>query len=350
MDREPLVSIIILNYNSSKFIKKCLVSVFKTDYDNYEVILVDNGSHDNSADLADKFFGSSNRIRIIRNNKNLGFSGGNNQGSLVAKGEYLVFLNIDTQVERDWLRSLVNTINIDSSIGAAQCKLRKAGDKKKLESVGHYIDYTGIESYESSCVNGELDVGQYDMVKEIFYAKGAAFIVRRGVFFEVGMFDPTYFMDHDEIDLCWRIRLRGYRIVFVPSAVVYHYGAGSVGLREENTFILFHLRKNHMTSLIKNYELINVVKYLPRYIIYLAFHGLYSIHKGRADIVIAYIKSFFWIIKNLKSIQAERSKVQKLVRRVPDSTVMCYMTKAIIPWHFLHLNSFKHTTKSQRVK
>ena len=329
----PRVSVIILNYNGLKFIEQCLKSVVNTDYANFEVILVDNASQDKSIELAKKLFEDNPQLRLIKNRNNVGFAQGNNIGANHAKGDILVFLNVDTEVEPNWLEELVKVMNSKPMIGAAQCKLLVAQNRSKIESIGHYIDYTGIESAESTLVKDQVDSGQYNQSKEIFYARGAAMAVKRDVFFKAGMFDPAYFMDHEEIDLCWRIWLRGYKIVSAPQSVVYHYGGGIVGNREQNPKILFHLRKNHITSLIKNYELKNTIKYLPLYLTFLFGHAFLTILQGKTNVALAYIKAVYWVLRNFRYIYTQRLIVQSSIRRVPDSTIMEHMTKPRIPWH-----------------
>jgi GT2 family glycosyltransferase len=328
------LSVIIINYNGLKFIEQCLKSVLNADYTNFEVILVDNASQDGSPELAKKLFKDKPRLRIIENKNNLGFAQGNNIGAKHAKGHVLVFLNVDTEVDRNWLKDLLEVIESDDRIGATQCKLLIAQDESKLESVGHYVDYTGTESAESTSIKGQFDKDQYNLVREIFYARGAAMAVKRDIFFKAGMFDPTYFMDHEEIDLCWRIRLLGYKIVFVPKSIVYHYGGALVGKREENPTILFHLRKNHITSLIKNYQLKNTIKYLPIYLTFLFGHACLTLLEGKTSITLVYIKAIQWVLENFKHIYIQRLKIQHSIRRVPDSAIMKHMTKPRIPWHF----------------
>jgi GT2 family glycosyltransferase len=331
----PSVSVVVLNYNGVKFIERCLKFILDTDYPNFEVILADNASTDGSVEIA-RSFSMDPCLKIVANPSNMGFAEGNNIGAIHAKGEIIAFLNVDTEVDPNWLKELVELMESDPRIGAAQCKLLMDRDRGKLESAGHYVNYMGIESFESASVKGQLDDGRYDQVKEIFYAKGAAIAVRKNVFFNAGMFDPAYFMDHDEIDLCWRIRLMGYRIVFAPSSRVYHRGGGLVGEREENPFILFHLRKNHIMSLIKNYELKNTMKYLPTYLTFLLIHGLYSGWRGRTHVLPIYLRAMGWVLTKLQYVYAQRLKVQRRVRRIRDSEVMRYMTKLRIPWHFLN--------------
>jgi len=335
------VSVIILNYNSANFLGRCLKSVLNSDYSNFEVVFVDNDSTDDSVGLVKDLFGRDSRLKIIVTSENLGFAEGNNIGIKYATGEYIVFLNADTEVECRWLKELIHVMDKDLRIGAAQSKLLLMYDERRFDSAGHFLDYCGIESVESASVQGQADTGQFNQLREIFYARGAAMITRRKVLDEVGPFDPAYFTDHEEIDLCWRIRLGGYKIVYVPKSVVYHAcgGASSQARKNKPAWITFHLRKNHIASLIKNYELLNLVKYLPIYLIYLALHGGYKIIKGDIRMLTAYCKAVFWNLTNFRYIYSERKRVQSIIRKVPDKYIMKYMAKPVIPLHFLNNRS-----------
>lgn len=330
----PPISVVILNYNGIEFVERCLKSVLATDYPNFEVIFVDNASEDGSAKLVRKLFSNNLRLKIIENSENLGFAGGNNVGARHAMGDYMLFLNVDTEVNPAWLRELVKVMKSGPKIGAAQSKLLLTYDRRRFDSAGHLIDYCGVESPESADIRGQIDQGQYDRIREVFYARGAAIIIGKRVLNEVGLFDQAYFGNHEEIDLCWRIRLRGYSILYVPRSIVYHVAGGYWGEREDPR-ILFHLRKNHISSLIKNYYLKNVIKYLSRYLAYLYLHAGYKILRGEVEVALAYMKAILWVIMNFEYIYSERQRIQKLVRRVSDEDVMKFMTKPTIPWRLL---------------
>lgn len=161
-------------------------------------------------------------------------------------------------------------------------------------------------------------------------------LVRKEVLNEVGLFDPIYFMYYEEIDLCWRIKLRGYRILFVPKSIVYHEG-GRLIFHEEWALGYFHVRKNHIATLIKNYEMRNLIKFLPLYLIIVSFHVCYMILKGKNEVALACSRSVLWNVKNLKFTLLKRAYVQKRVRRVPDKEVMKYMEKFRVPKYLIRL-------------
>ena len=333
----PLVSLVLLNYNSDAFLESCLLSVLKTWYPCFEIIFVVNGSSVSSVTTATKLLSGRENVEILQNHQNVGFAEGNNIGASHAKGKYVLFLNVDTQVEPDWLMELVKVAEGDDSIAALQGKLYLSRERSRLDSVGHYIDYLGIEAPMSAAIEGTFDDGTHDIVKEIFYAKGACLLVQSHLFNRVGGFDSRYFTDHEEIDLCWRLHLAGYRVVYVPGAIVYHFrGGASWQTRRRNpASLLFHLRKNHVVSMLKNYEMRNVVKYLPWYVTYLGMHAAYRFARNDSKTLTAYVKACIWVVVNIRYVFIQRARVQSLVRRVPDREVMKYMVKPQVPLYFL---------------
>jgi GT2 family glycosyltransferase len=173
-----MISIVILNFNGKKFLDECLSSVLKSNYPDFEVIFVDNASTDGSVEFVQSNFRGYSNLRIIRNNRNLGFAEGNNVGAKVAKGEYVVFLNVDTKVDPNWLKELVTAMESDESIGAAQSKLLQF-DGRTIDSAGDFINFYGFGWMRG---HGEIDRGQFNKIDEIFSARGAAMIVRKKSF------------------------------------------------------------------------------------------------------------------------------------------------------------------------
>jgi GT2 family glycosyltransferase len=316
----PQVSVIIVNYNKKDLLGKCLESVFGSDYPNFEVVLVDNASTDESVELVKKKFGTKCFLKIIQDSENLGAALGRNIGVKAAKGEYMVFLDNDTEVCKNWLWELVRVLESDHTIGAAQCKLISVCDKKRFDSAGGLVDGFGFPVERGA---QEKDVGQYDKLDEIFWAKGAAFAVRRNVLIEAGYFDSDYFLEYEEIDLCWRIWLRGYRIVFVPSSVVFHVGGGAP------IFKGYHYHKNHITTLLKNYALSNLAWRLPLVIFLKVVAEIESSKSGQS----ARLKGILYNARNLRQIWIKRTIVQKYVRRKGDSAI--FKPQILIPFSII---------------
>jgi hypothetical protein len=320
MSHDPRVSIIILNYNGrknlGKLLEDCLESVLKTNYPNFEVLFVDNGSTDNSVEFIKRKFGRNRKLRIVQNGENFGFAEGNNRGIRNARGKYIALLNNDTKVEAEWLRELVKAIQ-SLEVGAAQSKLLKMDNPGLLDCAGGFIDYYGYV-YERG--RGQ-EAHKFNETDKIFFAKAAGLIVKREVLERVGLFDPEMFMYYEGTDLCWRIWLSGYNVVFAPASIVYH-ASGSTTSTLQEYIPLYYYTRNKMFGLLKNYNAKNILKAMPAFLLLecrLAFDhiAMRKIHAG-----FAVIKALMWNLFHLKYIWNKRQISQKLIRKVPDERLM----------------------------
>lgn len=319
----PLVSVVILNYNGRKFLRGCLDSVSKTKYENFEVILVDNGSTDGSCTLHSNDLNLPKLI-FLKNIKNLGFAGGNNVGALKAHGEYVVFLNTDTEVDEDWLQELISAMEADKNIGAAQCNLLKF-DRKTVDGTGDFVDHYGNGLSQH---HGETLKKQYFSAIEIFSARGAAVMIRKQILYSVGCFDSSFFMLCEDVDLCWRIRLNGFKVVLVPKSVVYHFGSGIREDSESSTREYYYNTRNGLTMLIKNYQLRNVVRYgLPKIIFQFIFFLFAFSFGSKRRYNLSRITAIADILIDFKQICIKRSWVQLKVRKIPDKDIQKTMIK-----------------------
>jgi len=217
----PLISIIILCYNKSEMTRRCLKSLFEnTDYPNYEVIVLDNASVDDTPEILLSY---GKKIKFIRAEKNLGFVGGNNFATDFTKGDFLVFLNNDTEPQKGWLKNLYSTFEYYKDAGAAGSMLIYPNGK--LQEAGGVIfnDATGWNYGRGD----DPKDSKYSFCKEVDYCSGAALMIRKSLFEEIGRFDnrfaPAYYED---TDLCFSVRKFGYKVYFNPfSKVVHHEGA-----------------------------------------------------------------------------------------------------------------------------
>lgn len=259
----PPASVVVVNHNGLGVIDRCLTSILSSDYPRLEVVVVDNASVDGSLDLIVRKHGADSRLKVVANRQNLGFAEGCNKGASTANGQYLIFFNYDTEVERDAIENLVAALEENASIGAAQSKLLMMSDKKILDGAG---DFTSIAGWPYSRGIFEIDQGQYDSRTEIFSARGAAMIVRKVIFEEIGGFDSDYFMYYEDVDLSWRVRLRGHTIVFVPDSVVYHLGGGQPK-GPKGVIGNQYSGRNYIATLVKNLELRNLLVYGSAHIV-----------------------------------------------------------------------------------
>ncbi|MFH1202705.1 MAG: glycosyltransferase family 2 protein [Candidatus Omnitrophota bacterium] len=317
MIEKPLVSIIILNFNGKDFLERCISSVLESDYDNFEVLFVDNCSTDGSVNFVKENF-KDPRIHIIENNRNYGVPGGRNIGLEKTKGEYIVFLDNDTEVDKFWLNGLLEVLINDKNAGLAGSKLLNMGQRNRFEHTGDYLTPFGFISERSG---RELDRGQFDKLEEIFSCKGACFMTRRSIFDEVGAFDSDYFMYLEETDFCWRVWLRGYRVVFAYKSLVWH--AFMTVLKEHkryysNYVIRYYGSRNYITTLIKNLGPDNLLSMLTLHILSWLGISLFFVFKGQFLDGFWILKGITWNIFNLRYVLNKRAEVQNKVRRVKD--------------------------------
>ena len=248
---QPKVSIVILNYNTRHFLEKFLPSVLATDYENFEVVLADNASKDDSVAFVKSHFPN---ISIITLPQNYGFAGGYNKALAQVNADYFVLLNSDVEVTPDWLKPLVTLAESDMKISAIQPKLLDYKDKTNFEYAGGsggFIDKFGYPFCRGRWFNTlETDTGQYNDTREIFWATGACFLIKSQCWHEMGGLDEDFFAHMEEIDLCWRMKNAGYKIMVCPQSIVYHVGGGTLPVgNPRKTFLNF---RNGLFLLCKN--------------------------------------------------------------------------------------------------
>lgn len=247
-------AIVILNWNGAQMLRRFLPSVLaNTPADQADVIVADNGSTDDSLALLDSDFP---HVRVIVLDHNYGFAEGYNQ-ALRAVGEtyeYYLLLNSDVQTPEGWLQPLLAYMNDHLDVAACQPKIRAEHTPTHFEyagAAGGFVDSLGYPFCRGRIFDVvEEDHGQYDSVADIFWATGAALLIRAEVYWQVGGLDGRFFAHQEEIDLCWRLRARGHRIVCVPQSVVYHVGGGT--LPKENPRKTFLNFRNNLLLLYKN--------------------------------------------------------------------------------------------------
>jgi GT2 family glycosyltransferase len=225
--------------------------LLETSYPEYEIVVVDNASTDESLAEIGKKFGSNPRIRIVKNNENVGHAEGCNIGAKMTSGKYIVFLDSDIEFnKKNWLSELVNVMEKEETVGVAQAKIVLTKNKNCLDYVCLTVDALG--TWAATYGSNEQDLKQNF---EILAASSGCCIIRRDVFEQIGGFDGDYFIYDDDTDLSIRARLLGYRVLFVTSAVVIHRSGVLRGVRG---IMLYHSAKNRLYTVLKNYELRNV--------------------------------------------------------------------------------------------
>lgn len=304
---EKLVSIILVNYNGAKVLPGCLSTIFKQSYTNLEVILVDNASSDDSlAWLKCEY----PQVRVVANRTNFGFAKACNQGVAAASGEYVSFLNYDTVVDKDWLRHLVVAAEADDAIGACMSKILLLKVlPPTINSAGGVVHFSGL-SWSGSY--NHADSALFSKKEDVAFASGAAMLVKRSVLDEVGLFDEDFFMYCEDTDLSWRMRLAGYRLVYVPESIVWHDYHFSKGKEK------YHLlERNRLSMILTNYQSRTLaVLFLPLLILEtgMLFNALVSGWLPQK------LQGYSELFRGRRRIKEKRRKVQ-LARRLSDRDI-----------------------------
>lgn len=252
----PLVSIVLVNYNGKAFLEKCLASLAIQTYSPVEIILVDNGSTDGSLQIARDRYPA---VKLIENGENLGFCLANNLGIRASRGELVITLNNDTEAKPEWVEELVKAILARPDVGMCSSKMLSMTEPGVFDSTGICVARSG------ACWDRgqyEQDQGQYDRVEEVFGPCAGAALYRRKMLDQIGLFDADFFAYMEDVDLAFRGQLAGWKCLFVPKAVVFHYRGGTGGGRQSE-FPVYYGNRNIVWCAFKNFPLPKLLTSLP---------------------------------------------------------------------------------------
>lgn len=293
---DPLITIVIVTYNSRDDLAECLQSVVEQDYTGFEVVVVDNNSTDNTIGFTKENFPS---VRVIENSENYGPAKGYNIGIRASSGEYVVLLNPDTIVEKGWLYQLLSGLGEDEEIAACQSKILLYNKPNVINTEGNEVNYLGF----TWCRNyGKANV--YDgQIEETLGLSVCSAIIRRHVLEEVGFFDEDFFMYLDDTDLGLRMRLMGYKVVCNPRSIVYHKYTFQPGKKK-----MYFLERNRLLLLWKIYDRASLVKILPAFIFMEICVLTLSIFQGWFK---EKIKSYAWIGWHCRLVKSKRQSVRR---------------------------------------
>lgn len=245
-------AVVILNWNGEKFLNQFLpVLLRNTQLPGVDIYVADNASTDNSLSLIEEQFPT---VKTVLLDNNYGFAGGYNKALAQIKADYFVLLNSDVEVTENWLQPLLNYMNENADVAACQPKIKSFYNRDYFEHAGAsggFIDYLGFPFCRGRVVGtAEMDRGQYDTVIDVFWATGACLLIRSELYNQVGGLDDEFFAHMEEIDLCWRLKGQGFRIVCIPQSEVYHVGGGTLQVEHPHkTYLNF---RNNLLMLYKN--------------------------------------------------------------------------------------------------
>lgn len=334
---KPSVGIVILNFNGRKYLEEYLPSVLATKYPNFEVILADNASNDDSIELVRQKFP---QVGIIKLNKNHGFAKGYNLALQDLEHDFFVLLNSDVKTPKKWLQPAIKILEKDRTVAAVQPKILSLTTPDSFEyagAAGGWMDFMGYPFCRGRIFDTvEKDLGQYDKETEIFWASGACMITRGPLFNGFGGFDNEFFAHLEEIDLCWRFKRAGYKIMFSPQSVVYHLGGGTLGYHSPyKTYLNF--RNSHYT-LLKNESVLRLAFILPMRVALDFVAAIMFLVNGRWLHAQAVIGAFFTFMLALVTFIKKRIEIEKLVERLrisPQRNRRGLLPKSIVFQYFI---------------
>jgi len=307
-NKTDFTSIIILNYNGTKFLQDCIDSIIRETNSPYEIIVVDNNSPDNSGELFSKKFPE---IKFILNENNVGVPEGLNIGIKNSSGDFVVLLNNDLIVMPDWLENFFKAYEKTGN-ALYQPKSLKFRDPSVLDGTGCMINLFGFGFARNK---GVKDEGKYSKQEEISYASGTCMFAPKKIFDEIGYFDPTFFAYHEELDLGWRARIFGYRSYYVPQAIIHHHGSAHWKWSPQ---VFYLLERNRWLVLLKNYSLSTLLRLLPSLIIIeFTMLGFFAT-KG---LLLKKFKSYYSILGLIGHIMKQRKIISKK-RKISDNEII----------------------------
>ncbi len=299
------VSVLVVNYNGMPYIESCLRSILRQDFANFEVILVDNKSSDGSLEQVRRMFPD---LLVVANDKNLGYTGGINSGISHAKGRYFAPLNVDTEVEKNWLTTIVEFMDANPDVGAVTPKSLLYRDRAKVGVMGLNIHITGL-----GFVRG-LNRQDRDLPKEPFQVagvSGCSFLIRREIVELMGGLNEDNFMYYDDVDLSWVVSLMGYRICCVPRSVVYHEYELKMTPQK-----MFWLERGRLSALLCYLKPLTLVALMPLLMFTEALTIGYCVIRGPRYIW-AKLRAWFSVASNMRSLLRRHRQIQRL-RRLSD--------------------------------
>ena len=332
----PLVSIVIPHYNNFDILKDCIDSLLNITYDNYEIIIVDNCSEDNSYELIKNNW---DNIKLYKTEKNLGYSGGCNFGAKHSKGKYILFLNNDTIHSRNFIEPLIEFLENNDNVSSVQPKIKNYYDKKYFDyagASGGFIDYLVYPFCRGRIFKTiEEDINQYDDIHQVFWTSGTAFITRKKIFDLLLGFDEKLFCHMEEIDYCWKNYLIGCDNYVIPQSVIFHKGAQSLNYDSYYKKYLNH--RNSMILLLTNFQLYRSIKYFCIRLILEILSSIYELFKLKPMHFLIHYRSFIYLVFNFTYLFKRRKFIRK-IRKVNDSKIInsdILFKKSIVKDYFL---------------
>lgn len=331
----------ILNYNGEEMLESYLPSTLHSSAYPVDFVLIDNNSKDNSVPFMQEWHPE---YKLLQFTDNYGYAGGYNKGLEQLDNEFIVLLNSDIRCTTHWLDPIMEEMRADNSIAAISPKIRSIEEPDHFEyagAAGGFIDFLAYPFCRGRLFTTiEKDEEQYQDSREIFWASGAAMVIRKSVFDQLGGFDASFFAHQEEIDLCWRFKRAGYKIKVQPKSIVYHLGGGTLSYESPNkTYLNF---RNNLIMLIKNDESgFWFVKFLVRLILD-GIAGIQMLLQGNHKNTWAVVRAHWYILPRFFQFVKKRNSIKTLIKKhaIAPSNTTGILNKSIVYQYFV--NGIKH--------
>ncbi len=311
------ISVIVVKWNGRDQLQECLSSIYEQTFNNFETILVDNGSTDGSIEFVNKKFPDT---KIIKLKQNEGFCAGNNIGLQHASGDFIALLNNDTKADKHWLQELFKAIEMDYQIGICASCLVNYFNPTIMDTAGDGYDISGV----GFKIGNKLPVSDFQEKRDVFGACAGAALYRRSMIEKIGFFDEDFFAMGEDIDLSFRARLADYRCVYVPEAVVYHKINKTV--KPGSDFLVYHARRNVEYTYFKNMPVLLLLFTLPFHLLYEILTAFEAIAAGKLQI---FIKSKLDFLRNFPKVLKKRKFIQQ------NRKIKLFEILALFSWNYL---------------
>ena len=331
------VSIIVINWNGRQYLQRCLDSLLAQDYPDLEIILMDNGSTDGSADYVRETYPA---VTVVSSPQNLGTSRGNNMAARYAKGDYLFLLNNDAWLmTSDTISRLVGTAARHPLAAIIGCMVLNVDGS--MQDIGEKIDALGFPG-GLSVESGPLP----EIIDDVFFVTSCAVLIRSTIFRTIGGYDNRFFWSHEEVDLAWQVRLRGLTVLVDTRAVVTHVGGGGMiggapgkeSRYRTTTARIYHRECSTLATLLKNYSARSLIQILPVYVSVNIAEVFFFLLLQQPAVARQYLRAYWWNLCHLLGTMRARRRIQR-ARMVPDREIKRYFWRGIRKLRFVRVGN-----------
>lgn len=317
----PKISYLVVSYNSEKHISKCITSILNQYDTDYEIIVIDNNSRDNTVSIITDLCTKNEKIKLITNKENIGYGNAISKTIGICKSEFLAILNADVVLDKQWAAALLSALRSDEQIMSVSGTIYFPNGE--LQSTGGMMDKYGAVVQRESKIFHSRKI----QTRSFFYNDGSSFMVRRKIFQET-YFDPRLFLYYEDVDLSWKIRMLNYKVEHIPTAISYHdVGHSSSGITLSK---FYHIARNRIYICQKNYSVKNIISRVPIMLFLMFLTSIsYDLSKKPGGYTKIFFKAIFWNISSLRSTIKERKRLRS-INKISDNELDQYLIQGSI--------------------